>query len=90
MPVSPVRMPMADAPPILLCEDLDDIAVVTLNRPEARNSLSLAMLTALGETFAAIAADRKCHHPGHAVSGGISNVKEALACRARCLFRAAL
>src|SRR5262249_24584372 len=46
--VSPARKPMTDAPPILLREDLGDIAVVTLNRPEARNSLSLALLTALG------------------------------------------
>ena len=57
--VSPARTPITEAPPILLREDFGDIAVVTLNRPEARNSLSLAMLTALGETFAAIAADRK-------------------------------
>ena len=59
MTVSPARTSIADAPPILLRENLDNVAVVTLNRPEARNSLSLAMLTALGESFAAIAADRK-------------------------------
>lgn len=34
------------------------IAVLTLNRPEARNSLSLAMLAALGEALSAIAADQ--------------------------------
>ena len=50
-------MPLTDAPPIVLREDHGDIAIVTLNRPEARNSLSEAMLMALSETFAAIAGD---------------------------------
>jgi enoyl-CoA hydratase/carnithine racemase len=35
-----------------------DVAVLILNRPEARNSLSLAMLAALAEALAAIATDR--------------------------------
>ena len=43
---------------ILLREDADGIATLTLNRPQARNPLSEAMLAALSETFAAIAADR--------------------------------
>ncbi|SFC88542.1 Enoyl-CoA hydratase/carnithine racemase [Bosea sp. CRIB-10] len=43
---------------ILLREDADGIATLTLNRPEARNPLSEAMLAALSETFAAIANDR--------------------------------
>lgn len=43
---------------ILLREDADGIATLTLNRPEARNPLSEAMLAALSETFAAIATDR--------------------------------
>jgi enoyl-CoA hydratase/carnithine racemase len=55
---SPVRQLAADAP-IVLREDVDDIAIVTLNRPEARNSLSEAMLTALGETFTALAGERQ-------------------------------
>lgn len=42
---------------ILLREDADGIATLTLNRPEARNPLSEAMLAALAETFAAIAND---------------------------------
>ena len=53
---SPLRRPAVDAP-IVLREDLDDIAVVTLNRPEARNSLSQAMLAALGETLTALAGE---------------------------------
>lgn len=47
----------ADTPsePIVLREDVSDIAVLTLNRPQARNSLSEAMLNALAAQLAAIA-----------------------------------
>jgi len=44
--------------PILLREDIAGIAVLTLNRPAARNSLSEAMLQALGEALTAIAHER--------------------------------
>jgi enoyl-CoA hydratase/carnithine racemase len=44
---------------ILLREDHDGIAVLTLNRPAARNSLSEALLQALGDALTAIAHDRK-------------------------------
>ena len=44
--------------PILLREDIAGIAVLTLNRPHARNSLSESMLTALGDALTAIAHDR--------------------------------
>ncbi|WP_353185030.1 enoyl-CoA hydratase [Bosea sp. (in: a-proteobacteria)] len=47
-----------DAAPVLLREDDDGIAVLTLNRPQARNPLSEAMLAALSQAFTAIAADR--------------------------------
>jgi enoyl-CoA hydratase/carnithine racemase len=43
--------------PELLRETVGNIAVLTLNRPEIRNTLSEAMLAALGEAFTAIAAD---------------------------------
>jgi len=43
---------------ILLREDQGGIAVLTLNRPQARNSLSEALLEALGDTLSAIAHDR--------------------------------
>src|SRR5215207_4646894 len=46
------------ARPSLLREQADGIAILTLDRPEARNALSEAMLAALGEALAAIAADR--------------------------------
>src|SRR5919109_3789273 len=44
--------------PLVLRETTDAIAILTLNRPEARNSLSAAMIVALGEAFDAIAHDR--------------------------------
>ena len=42
---------------ILLREDIAGVAVLTLNRPQARNSLSEAMLEALGDALTAIAHD---------------------------------
>ncbi len=43
--------------PVLLREDAGPVAIVTLNRPAARNSLSEALLLALDQAFQAIAAD---------------------------------
>src|SRR5437762_12593611 len=43
------------SPLILLREDVESIAILTLNRPEARNSLSEALLAALVDAFTAIA-----------------------------------
>lgn len=47
----------ADAP-LLLRERDKDIAILVLNRPQARNSLSEPMLAALSQAFAGIAADK--------------------------------
>jgi len=44
--------------PLVLRETNDAIALLTLNRPDARNSLSAAMIVALGEAFDAIGRDR--------------------------------
>jgi enoyl-CoA hydratase/carnithine racemase len=55
---SPDLRTATPAASILLREDRDGIAVLTLNRPETRNSLSEAMLAALREALAAIATDR--------------------------------
>ena len=44
--------------PLLPREDQDGIATLTLNRPQARNALSAALLQALNEALHAIAADR--------------------------------
>jgi len=46
---------------ILQREDKGGIAILTLNRPEARNSLSEAMLEALSDALTAIAHDRTVH-----------------------------
>jgi len=42
---------------ILLREDIGSVAVLTLNRPQTRNSLSEAMIEALGDALTAIAHD---------------------------------
>lgn len=65
-PDAPVNSAKAAAPaltanasePILLRQDISDVAVLTLNRPAARNSLSEALLEALGNALTAIAHDR--------------------------------
>jgi enoyl-CoA hydratase/carnithine racemase len=49
----------ADAPMLLRDDAADGVTVLTLNRPAARNSLSLAMLEALEAAFAAVAADAR-------------------------------
>ncbi|MGE5367204.1 MAG: enoyl-CoA hydratase [Betaproteobacteria bacterium] len=46
------------SPLVLLREDQGGIAILTLNRPQARNSLSEALLEALGEALSAIAHER--------------------------------
>jgi enoyl-CoA hydratase/carnithine racemase len=46
-------------PSVLLREDQGAVAILTLNRPDARNSLSEALLEALGHELDAIAADRR-------------------------------
>src|SRR6201982_3839089 len=46
------------SPLVLLREDRGGIAILTLNRPQARNSLSEGLLQALGEALSAIAHDR--------------------------------
>ena len=44
--------------PVLLRERDGDVAILVLNRPEARNSLSEAMLVALSDSLSEIAADK--------------------------------
>jgi len=44
--------------PMVLREDKGSIAILTLNRPAARNSLSEAMLQALGEALTAVGRER--------------------------------
>jgi enoyl-CoA hydratase/carnithine racemase len=45
-------------PALVLRETTNAIAILTLNRPDARNSLSAAMIVALGEAFDTIGRDR--------------------------------
>jgi len=51
-------MNVQTAAPVLLRERTKDVAILALNRPQARNSLSEALLAALSGTFTEIAADR--------------------------------
>ena len=72
--------------PVLLREDADGIATLTLNRPAARNALSEALLDALTREFDAIAADPSVRAVvlagrGRAVSAG-HDLKEMTARRA--------
>ena len=59
-PHSPVRAraPAAASEPALLREDVGNIAVLTLNRPQARNSLSEAMLAGLSRELETLTADK--------------------------------
>jgi enoyl-CoA hydratase/carnithine racemase len=54
-PATAAAAATAPSATILLREDVDDVAILTLNRPAARNSLSEAMLEALGESLTAVA-----------------------------------
>ena len=71
--------------PVLLRGDIDGIALLSLNRPQQRNTLSEAMLTALADEFAMIATDDKVRavilsHNGPAFSAG-HDMKEMTAHR---------
>ncbi len=58
MNIQIARTTSADA--VLLRENDGPVAVLTLNRPAARNSLSEALLGALGEALTAIARTTAC------------------------------
>jgi enoyl-CoA hydratase/carnithine racemase len=77
--------PLAADTPVLLRQSMGPIAVLTLNRPQARNTLSEAMLAALSEEFTRIADDRGVRAvvlaaKGPAFSGG-HDLKELTARR---------
>ncbi|HLJ92381.1 MAG TPA: enoyl-CoA hydratase-related protein, partial [Gemmataceae bacterium] len=44
--------------PLVLCETVEHIAILTLNHPEKRNALSRALLASLKEHLARIANDK--------------------------------
>src|ERR1044071_5440920 len=55
---STARRPRPEPGPVLLRDNAGPIAILTLNRPETRNTLSEATLAALGEQFGEIAGNR--------------------------------
>ncbi len=57
MSVSPAATPSANRAPLLLRHDAEGIATLTLNRPEARNSLSAGLMAALQSELIAIGTD---------------------------------
>ncbi|HEX7791122.1 MAG TPA: enoyl-CoA hydratase-related protein, partial [Afipia sp.] len=57
MSVHAARAP-SPQPPILLREMVGNIAVLTLNRPAARNSLSTAMIAGLHAAFDEVGSDK--------------------------------
>ncbi|MCC7346541.1 MAG: enoyl-CoA hydratase [Variibacter sp.] len=59
MPTSPAPTPRSDPTPVLLTGVRGGVAVLTLNRPQARNALSEALLKALGTSLDALADDRR-------------------------------
>lgn len=61
MDAAPQTAPADTDAPVLLREDRGKVAVLTLNRPKARNSLSEALLRALGGALDEIAADSGIH-----------------------------
>src|SRR5580700_7251225 len=56
-------------PPLLLRDDQDGIATLTLNRPQARNALSLGLMEALDAELVSIASDPAIHVVIIAASG---------------------
>jgi enoyl-CoA hydratase/carnithine racemase len=78
--------PAAANESVVLREDIGNIAVLTLNRPQARNSLSEAMLAALSQELESLAADKRIRAvvvaaQGSAFSAG-HDLKELTAHRA--------
>jgi enoyl-CoA hydratase/carnithine racemase len=80
-----MNAPVRAAAPVLLRENLDAVAVLTLNRPDARNSLSEGLIAALTQALREIAEDRRVRvvvlaANGPAFSGG-HDMKEMTARR---------
>jgi enoyl-CoA hydratase/carnithine racemase len=83
---APASGPAAANEPVVVREDIGNIAVLTLNRPQARNSLSEAMLAALSQELESFTADKRIRAvvlaaQGSAFSAG-HDLKELTAHRA--------
>src|SRR5262245_42756245 len=61
--------PAAANEPVVVREDIGNIAVLTLNRPQVRNSLSEAMLAALSQARERRGSDRRIRGGGAAAQG---------------------
>src|SRR5262245_40930437 len=61
---APASGPAAANEPVVVREDVGNIAVLTLNRPQARNSLSEAMLAALSQELESFTADKRIRAGG--------------------------
>src|SRR5881227_3131655 len=72
------------SPLILLREDVESIAILTLNRPEARNSLSEALLAALVDAFTAIAQEPSVRAVVLAANGSAFSAGQGVATAAGC------
>lgn len=77
-------------PPLLLRENKDRVAILTLNRPASRNALSEAMLEAIGRALDEIAVDDDVHAvviqgEGPALSAG-HDLKEIAANKSRAFY----
>jgi enoyl-CoA hydratase/carnithine racemase len=68
---SAARTDAAPAEAVLLREDLGEVAVLTLNRPAARNSLSEALIAALTDALGTIATERSVRAVVIAASGHV-------------------
>jgi enoyl-CoA hydratase/carnithine racemase len=69
VPIMNLHRPVDTSAPVLLRERDGSIAILTLNRPSARNSLSEALLIALSEAFTEIAGDKSVRAVVLAASG---------------------
>ena len=69
---------------ILLREDIGSVAVLTLNRPQTRNSLSEAMLEALGDALTAIAHDASVRAVVLAANGPAFSAPSAMRSSREC------
>lgn len=68
---SVARADAATAAPVLLREDAGEVAVLTLNRPQARNSLSEELIATLSDALAAISPDPAVRVVVLAASGSV-------------------
>ena len=72
--------PAAANEPVVLREDIGNIAVLTLNRPQARNSLSEAMLAALSQELESLATEKRIRAVRAACGIGVQRPRTFFTC----------